>query len=52
VKQHTETICAEAQVHDAVKAMNPHAVRHLFITEPNGRLMGLLSLDDLKFAEE
>ena len=39
-------------VHEAVKAMNPHGVRRLFITEPNGRLMGLLSLDDLKFAPE
>jgi CBS domain-containing protein len=52
VKQHTETICAKATVHEAVKAMNQHGVRHLFITEPNGRLMGLLSLDDLKFAAE
>lgn len=27
--------------------MNQHGVRRIFITEPNGRLMGLLSLDDV-----
>ena len=34
-------------VHEAVKAMVQHGVRRIFITEPNGRLMGLLSIDDL-----
>jgi len=27
--------------------MNQHGVRRIFITEANGRLMGLLSLDDV-----
>lgn len=36
-----------ATVHEAVQAMNQHGVRRIFITEPDGRLMGLLSLDDL-----
>jgi CBS domain-containing protein len=35
-----------ATLHEAV-AMNQHGVRRIFITEPNGRLMGLLSLDDV-----
>ena len=56
------TLSAEAPVRKAAEmmrthhvgalALNPHGVRHLFITEHNGRLMGLLSLDDLKFAPE
>jgi CBS domain-containing protein len=36
-----------ASVHEAVQAMHKHGVRRLFITEPSGRLMGLLSIDDL-----
>jgi signal-transduction protein with cAMP-binding, CBS, and nucleotidyltransferase domain len=34
-------------VHEAVQAMNQHGVRRIFVTEPNGGLMGLLSLDDV-----
>ena len=44
---HLIRVPGTATVHEAVKAMNQHGVRRLFITEPNGRLMGLLSLDDL-----
>lgn len=36
-----------ANVHEAVQAMYKHGVRRLFVTESNGRLMGLLSIDDL-----
>ncbi|MBP8149118.1 MAG: CBS domain-containing protein [Limnohabitans sp.] len=36
-----------ATVHEAVRAMHQHGVRRLFVTEANGRLMGLLSVDDL-----
>lgn len=56
----TLTLSAEGPVRKAAEmmrthhvgalALNPHGVRRPFITEPNGRLMGLLSLDDLKFA--
>ena len=44
---HVIRVPGTATVHEAVKAMNQHGVRRLFITEPNGRLMGLLSIDDL-----
>ena len=44
---HLIRVPGTATVHEAVKAMNQHGVRRLFITEPNGRLMGLLSIDDL-----
>jgi Mg/Co/Ni transporter MgtE len=27
--------------------MQKHGVRRIFVTEPNGRLMGLLSIDDI-----
>lgn len=36
-----------ASVHEAVRAMTQHGVRRLFITDDEGRLMGLVSLDDL-----
>ena len=36
-----------ASVHEAVQAMQKHGVRRIFVTESNGRLMGLLSIDDL-----
>jgi len=44
---HLIRVPGTATVHEAVQAMNQHGVRRLFITEPNGRLMGLLSMDDL-----
>jgi CBS domain-containing protein len=44
---HLIRVPGTATVHEAVQAMNQHGVRRLFITEPNGRLMGLLSIDDL-----
>lgn len=44
---HLIRVPGTATVHEAVKAMNQHGVRRIFITEPNGRLMGLLSIDDL-----
>ncbi len=36
-----------ATVHEAVAAMQKHGVRRIFVTETNGRLMGLLSMDDV-----
>ncbi len=36
-----------ATVHEAIQAMHHHGVRRVFVTKPDGRLMGLLSLDDL-----
>eukprot|EP01034_Spumella_vulgaris_P030302 gene30302-37494_t len=36
-----------ATVHEAIAAMHKHGVRRVFVTEPNGRLLGLLSLDDV-----
>ncbi|PUE06784.1 hypothetical protein B9Z51_12655 [Limnohabitans sp. T6-5] len=36
-----------ATVHEAIAAMQKYGVRRIFVTEPNGRLMGLLSLDDV-----
>ena len=44
---HLVRVPGTATVHEAVKAMNQHGVRRIFVTEPNGRLMGLLSLDDV-----
>ena len=44
---HLIRVPGTATVHEAVKAMTQHGVRRIFITEPNGRLMGLLSIDDL-----
>jgi CBS domain-containing protein len=40
-------VSGTASVHEAVQTMNQHGVRRLFITEAHGRLMGLVSLDDL-----
>ncbi|WP_090142761.1 CBS domain-containing protein [Limnohabitans sp. DM1] len=36
-----------ATVHEAIAAMQKHGVRRVFVTEPNGRLLGLLSMDDV-----
>ena len=36
-----------SSVYEGVQAMHQHGVRRVFVTEPNGRLMGLLSIDDL-----
>ena len=44
---HLIRVPGTATVHEAVKAMNQYGVRRVFITAPNGRLMGLLSIDDL-----
>ena len=44
---HLVRVPGTATVHEAVQAMNQHGVRRIFITEPNGRLMGLVSIDDL-----
>ena len=44
---HVIRVPGTATVHEAVQAMNQHGVRRIFITEPHGRLMGLLSLDDV-----
>lgn len=44
---HLVRVPSTATVHEAVQAMNQHGVRRIFVTEPNGRLMGLLSLDDV-----
>jgi CBS domain-containing protein len=44
---HLVRVPGTATVHEAVQAMNQHGVRRIFVTEPNGRLVGLLSLDDV-----
>jgi CBS domain-containing protein len=44
---HLIRVPGTATVHEAIQAMNQHGVRRIFVTEPNGRLMGLLSLDDV-----
>jgi CBS domain-containing protein len=44
---HLVRVPDSATVHEAVQAMHHHGVRRVFVTEPDGRLMGLLSLDDL-----
>lgn len=36
-----------ATVHEAIATMQKHGVRRIFVTEANGRLMGLLSIDDI-----
>lgn len=36
-----------ASVQEAVQAMQQHGVRRLFLLQPDGALMGLVSLDDL-----
>ena len=36
-----------ATVHEAIAAMQKHGVRRVFVTEANGRLLGLLSMDDV-----
>lgn len=44
---HLIRVPGTASVHEAVQAMTQHGVRRLFVTEADGRLMGLVSLDDL-----
>ncbi len=44
---HLIRVPGTASVHEAVQAMHQHGVRRLFVTEADGRLMGLLSIDDL-----
>ena len=44
---HLVRVPGTATAHEAIKAMHQHGVRRVFVTEPDGRLMGLLSLDDL-----
>jgi CBS domain-containing protein len=44
---HLIRVPGTASVHEAVQTMTQHGVRRLFITEADGRLMGVLSLDDL-----
>lgn len=44
---HIVRLPGTASVQEAVQVMTRHGVRRLFITETNGRLMGLVSLDDL-----
>ncbi len=41
------TIDAEDEIVDAIEAMQSHAVRRLPVVGDDGRLVGLLSLDDL-----
>ena len=43
---HLIRVPGTASVHEAVQTMTQHGVRRLFITEADGRLMGLVSLDD------
>ena len=44
---HLIRVPGTASVHEAVRAMTRHGVRRLFVTASDGRLMGLVSLDDL-----
>ena len=44
---HLVRVPGSATVHEAIQAMHHHGVRRVFVTAPDGRLMGLLSLDDL-----
>jgi len=44
---HLVRVAGSATVHEAIQAMHQHGVRRVLVTEPDGRLMGLLSLDDL-----
>jgi CBS domain-containing protein len=44
---HLVRVPGSASVHEAIQAMHHHGVRRVFVTEPDIRLMGLLSLDDL-----
>jgi CBS domain-containing protein len=44
---HLVRVPGSASVHEAIQAMHHHGVRRVFVTEPDNRLMGLLSLDDL-----
>lgn len=40
-------VAGTASVHDAALAMQQHGVRRLFLLQPDGALMGLVSMDDL-----
>lgn len=44
---HLVRVPGQSTVHEAIKAMHHHGVRRVFVTEDDGRLMGLLSIDDL-----
>lgn len=44
---HLIRVPGTASVYEGIQAMHQHGVRRIFVTEPNGRLMGLLSIDDL-----
>jgi CBS domain-containing protein len=44
---HLVRVPGKSTVHEAVKAMHRHGVRRVFVTEDDGRLMGLMSIDDL-----
>lgn len=44
---HLIRVPGTASVYEGVQAMHQHGVRRIFVTEPSGRLMGLLSIDDL-----
>lgn len=44
---HLIRVPGTSSVYEGVQAMHQHGVRRIFVTEPSGRLMGLLSVDDL-----
>lgn len=44
---HLIRVPGSASVEDAVRAMHQHGVRRVLVTETDGRLMGLVSLDDV-----
>ena len=44
---HLIRVPGTSSVYEGVQAMHQHGVRRVFVTEPSGRLMGLLSIDDL-----
>lgn len=44
---HLIQVPGTSSVYEGVQAMHQHGVRRVLVTEPGGRLMGLLSVDDL-----
>ena len=41
------TIRASADVHEALEVMRAHGVRRLIVTEDNGEIRGIVSIDDI-----
>jgi CBS domain-containing protein len=41
------TIHHDADIHEALETMRAHGVRRLIVTQPNGGVCGILSIDDI-----